>query len=151
MAGRSGRASASHAQLHLRPVVAVIDDHGAFRHALGRLLYADGFEPVLFRSAEEYLEAGLVRCPLCLILDLNLPGISGLQLQERLRRAGPAPPIIVITSHRDADIRARAEENGCAAFLVKPFGPSALLAAIASIDASRSFYFGESATQTFIN
>ena len=113
---------------------------------MGRLLQTDGFEPVLFRSAEQYLEVGSVLCPLCLVLDLSLPGLSGLQLQERLRRTGHAPPIIVITSHRDAAIRALAEENGCAAFLVKPFGAATLLAAITSIDASRSFYFGESET-----
>ena len=111
---------------------------------MGRLLYSDGFDPVLFRSAEEYLEGASVLCPLCLILDLNLPGISGLQLQERLRRTCRALPVIVITSHRDPAIRALAEENGCAAFLVKPFGVTTLLAAIASIDASRSFSFGES-------
>ena len=94
---------------------------------------------MLFRSAEEYLESASVLCPLCIVLDLNLPGLSGLQLQERLRRTGHAPPIIVITSHRDPAIRALAEENGCAAFIVKPFGATTLLAAIASIDASRSF------------
>jgi FixJ family two-component response regulator len=91
----------------------VIDDHDALRHALGRLLHTDGFEPVLFRSAEEFLEVGSVRCPLCLVLDLNLPGISGLQLQERLRRTAHAPPVIVITSHRDPAIRALAEETVC--------------------------------------
>ena len=100
---------------------------------MGRLLHTDGFEPVLFRSAEEYLEVGSVLFPLCLVLDLNLPGLSGLQLQKRLRSQGHAPPVIVITSHRDPDIRAEAEENGCAAFLVKPFGATTLLAAIASI------------------
>jgi FixJ family two-component response regulator len=108
------------------------------------LLYTDGFEPVLFRSAEEYLEGASVLCPLCLLLDLNLPGLSGLQLQERLRRTAHAPRIIVITSRRNPAIRALAEENGCAAFLVKPFGATTLPDAIASIDASRSFSFGES-------
>jgi FixJ family two-component response regulator len=103
---------------------------------LGRLLHTEGFEPVLFRCAEEYLDVGSVLFPLCLVLDLNLPGLSGLQLQERLLRTGHAPPVIVITSHRDPAIRALAEENGCAAFLVKPFGVTTLLAAIASIDAS---------------
>jgi FixJ family two-component response regulator len=111
---------------------------------LGRLLYTDGFEPVLFRSAEEYLEGASVLCPLCLVLDLNLPGLSGLQLQERLRRTRHGPPVIVITSHRDPAIRALAEEKECAAFIVKPFGATTLLAAIATIDASRSFYIGES-------
>ena len=99
---------------------------------------------MLFRSAEEYLEGASVLCPLCLVLDLNLPGLSGLQLQERLRRTRHGPPVIVITSHRDPAIRALAEEKECAAFIVKPFGATTLLAAIATIDASRSFYIGES-------
>ena len=64
-------------------------------------------------AGHQYLEVGSVLCPLCLVLDLNLPGLSGLQLQERLRRTAHAPPVIVITSHRDPAIRALAEETVC--------------------------------------
>src|SRR4051812_45307834 len=91
--------------------VAVVEDDLPSRIALGRLLGAAGFEPVLFESAEAYLEADAA--PACIILDVNLPGMSGIELQQRLCAAGSAPPIIVTTSRHETVIRERAHENGC--------------------------------------
>ena len=77
-------------------VVAVVEDDAPSRIALGRLLRAAGFEPALFESAEAYLDASPT--PTCIIVDVHLPGMSGIELQQRLRAADPAPPIIVTTS-----------------------------------------------------
>jgi FixJ family two-component response regulator len=112
-------------------VVAVVEDDPPSRTALGRLLTAAGFEPVLFESAEAYIDAALT--PTCLVVDVQLPGISGIELQQRLRAAGPAPPIIVTTSRREDAIRERAQQSGCAAFFWKPIDGTALAATIASL------------------
>lgn len=115
------------------PLVAVVEDDAPSRAALGRLLRAGGFEPALFPSAEAFIDAPLERNPLCLILDVQLGGISGIDLQRRLRAAGSAVPIIVITALRDESLRNRAEQTGCTAFFWKPFAAAALLGVIANI------------------
>ena len=112
-------------------VVAVVEDDAPARRALGRLLQAAGFEPVLFESAEAYIEASAA--PTCIIVDVHLPGMSGIELQQRLRAAGPVPPIIVTTASRDTVVRERAQQNGCAAFFWKPVDGSTLTATIASL------------------
>ena len=112
-------------------VVAVVEDDAPARTALGRLLVAGGFEPVLFESAEAYLEASPV--PLCLIIDVRLPGMSGIELQRRLCTAGTAPPIIVTTASHDAAYRERAEQNGCVRYFLKPVDASALLTTLGSL------------------
>jgi FixJ family two-component response regulator len=116
----------------LRRTVAVVEDDAPSRNALGRLLRAGGFEPALFDSAEAFIEAP-PRAPLCVILDVNLTGMSGTELQGRLRSAGSSTPIIVTTALRDACIRDRAEENGCTAFLWKPFNSTTLLSLLGEI------------------
>jgi FixJ family two-component response regulator len=114
-----------------RPV-AVIEDDEVSRHAIGRLLMAGGFESALFESAESFIAA--TPAPwLCLIVDVQLTGISGIDLQQRLRASGSALPIIVTTGARDDRIRERAEEGGCVAFLLKPYSPDAVLALLDSI------------------
>ena len=112
-------------------VVAVVEDDPPSRIALGRLLRAAGFEPVLFESAEAYLEAAAT--PTCIIVDVHLSGMSGIELQQRLRAAGPGPPIIVTTSHHEMTIRERALQNGCAAFFWKPVDGHLLAAMIVSL------------------
>jgi FixJ family two-component response regulator len=116
----------------VRRTVAVVEDDAPSRTALGRLLRASGFEPALFDSAEAFIEAPPC-APLCLILDVHLTGMSGTDLQGRLRKAGSSTPIIVTTALRDLGIRHRAEENGCTAFLWKPFSCEALLSLIGTI------------------
>jgi FixJ family two-component response regulator len=112
-------------------VVAVVEDDAPSRIALGRLLRAAGFEPALFESAEAYIDAAPM--PTCIVVDVQLPGLSGIELQQRLRAAGPAPPIIVTTSRRDEVTRERAQQNGCAAFFWKPVDGSILAATIMSL------------------
>jgi FixJ family two-component response regulator len=113
-------------------VVAIVEDDPSLRCALGRLLRAEGFEPVLFDSAEAYISAPPIPAPLCVILDVQLPGMSGLQRQERLRHACDAPPIIITTGGAGV-IRDRAERNGCIGFFSKPIDSRALLSTIASL------------------
>ena len=112
-------------------VVAVVEDDPPSRTALSRLLRAAGFEPALFESAEAYIDAAPT--PTCIVVDVQLPGMSGIELQQRLRAAGPAPPIIVTTSRREDVIRERAQQNGCAAFFWKPIDSNTLAATIASL------------------
>ncbi len=112
-------------------VVAVVEDDAPSRTALGRLLWAAGFEPALFESAEAYIEASPT--PTCLVVDVTLPGMSGIELQQRLRAAGPAPPIILMTSSFEPAIQRRAQQNGCAAFFWKPVDGYTLTATIASL------------------
>ena len=112
-------------------VVAVVEDDAAARKALGRMLQAGGFEPALFESAEAYIDAS--PAPLCIVLDVRLPGMSGIELQQRLRAAGAAPPIIVTTASHEAAICERAQQNGCAGFFGKPVDAGALFATIAAL------------------
>jgi FixJ family two-component response regulator len=112
-------------------VVAVVEDDAPSRKALGRLLQAAGFEPALFESAEAFIEAA--PSPLCIVLDVRLPGMSGIELQERLRATGAAPPIIVTTASHEAAIQEHAQQNGCAAFFWKPVDGHLLTATIASL------------------
>jgi two-component system, LuxR family, response regulator FixJ len=114
-----------------RPVVAVVEDDASTRTALGRLLRATGFEPVLFESAEAYLAASPTT--LCLILDVRLPGMSGLELQQRLQAAGTGPPIIVTTANHEVAVRERALQNACVGFFWKPVDGTLLIAAIQAL------------------
>ena len=99
-------------------VVAVVEDHAPSRTALGRLLRAAGFEPALFESAEAYIAASAA--PACIMVDVYLPGMSGIELQQRLRAAGASPPMIVTTSSHATVIEERARQNGCAGFSGSP-------------------------------
>jgi FixJ family two-component response regulator len=112
-------------------VVAVVEDDAAARTALGRLLWAAGFEPALFESAEAYLDAS--PDVLCIVLDVRLGGMSGIELQQRLKTASSAPPVIVTTASHEAVIRTRAEQNGCVGFFWKPVDGNTLIATITSL------------------
>src|SRR5687767_10980847 len=112
-------------------IVAIIEDDPRVRKALGRLLFAAGFDPAMFESAEAYLDAAPEA--LCLVVDVKLPGMSGLDLQHRLSVRGDAPPIIVVTASHEEAIRDRAQRNGCAAFYWKPIDGSVLTGMIATL------------------
>ena len=113
------------------PIVAVVEDDAPLRRAIGRLLRAGGFEPLLFESAEAYIEAA--PRPRCLVLDVNLSGMSGLELQKSLRASGCQTPVIVITAEHDPSIRERALQNGCIEFFLKPLDGNLLIDTIASL------------------
>lgn len=113
--------------------VAVIEDDEISRHAIGRLLQAGGFEPALFDSAETFLLAPPSRDWLCLIVDVQLPGMSGIDLQRTVRAENSDLPIIITTGNRADAIRERAQQAGCEAFLLKPFSSETILSLLASI------------------
>jgi two-component system, LuxR family, response regulator FixJ len=113
--------------------VAVVDDDASVRYALENLLSSAGFVTTLFESAEEFLASADRRNTFCLILDLRLPGMSGLDLQQRLRELGATIPVIFISGHGDEDAQGLALQGGAVAFLQKPFTDRSLLEAIKSI------------------
>jgi FixJ family two-component response regulator len=113
--------------------VAVIEDDDLERGALGRLLQAGGFEPALFESAETFIASRQSRTWLCLVVDVNLTGMSGIDLQRTLRAEGFKVPIIMTTGTQSDAIRERAERAGCVAFLWKPFSADAILSLVGSI------------------
>jgi len=112
-------------------LVSIVDDDVSMREALRGLLRAIGLDAEAFASAEEFLVSGRISTTACLLLDVRMPGLSGLQLQERLVASGSRIPIIFISAHSDEVTRARAIEAGAIGFLQKPFSDDAVLEAIA--------------------
>jgi FixJ family two-component response regulator len=113
-----------------RPLLAVVDDDESMRESLPGLIKEFGYAAQAFSSAEEFLSSGSVEQSSCLILDISMPGMSGPELYEELKRRGEEIPVIFITGQKDERIRAQVLEQGAAGFLLKPFGDAALLAAI---------------------
>ena len=113
------------------PTVLVIDDDQALREALGRLLRSVDLNPRLFASIPEFLEAGRPKGDCCLVLDVRLPGQSGLDFQRELAVSNTQLPIIFITGHGDIPMSVRAMKGGAIEFLTKPFSDKDLLDAIA--------------------
>ena len=111
------------------PIVFVVDDDYRVREALSSLIASVGLRVTAFGSATEFLEAEKPDAPACLVLDLQLPGASGLDLQRELAN-GSGPPIIFITGHGDIPSSVRAMKAGAIEFLPKPFGDEDLLKAI---------------------
>ena len=108
-------------------VVAIVDDDERMRDALQGLLKAEGFATRAFASAEEFLESGHPRECACLITDIQMPGMSGLDLQARLNAQQIKLPIIFITAHGDSQMRMQALRSGAVEFLAKPFDDDVLL------------------------
>ncbi len=113
-----------------RGTVFLVDDDEALRRALNRLLSSCGFRVLAFGSADEFLAAYDPDLPGCLLLDMRMPGRSGLDLQGELARSGSALPIVFLTGQVDARTRQLALENGAVAFLEKPAREPELLAAL---------------------
>ena len=110
--------------------VIVVDDDAGMRDALDGLLRSVGLRTVLYGSVAEFLAARLPEGPSCLVLDVRLPGQSGLDLQAELAKADACPPIIFVTGHGDIPMSVRAMKAGAVEFLVKPFRDQDLLDAI---------------------
>jgi FixJ family two-component response regulator len=110
--------------------VVVIDDDRDFRASLGRLLRSVGFNPQLFASIADYLGFEPPDCPTCLVLDVRLPGRSGLDFQRDLAAANAELPIIFITGHGDIPMTVQAMKGGAIEFLTKPFRDQDLLDAV---------------------
>jgi FixJ family two-component response regulator len=112
--------------------VAIVDDDDSMRNALGGLLKAVGFQAKAFASAEEFLKSGQQHQTSCLIADIRMPGMSGLELQAQLNAERCRIPIIFITAHGDAKMRLQALRAGAVEFLSKPFDEEVLLESVRS-------------------
>lgn len=110
--------------------ICIIEDDESVRRALGRLIRSVGFGVEAFATAEEFLQSFAQTLPYCLILDVNLPGLSGLELQRRLRAEGRSVPVVVITAYADEKVREQALQDSAIAFLQKPFEELSLLQAV---------------------
>jgi FixJ family two-component response regulator len=110
--------------------VAIVDDDPGMLRGLSDLLGACGFETDMFSSAEEWLDRGDLRRIDCLLLDVQLGGISGIELQRQLKALGSTLPIVFMTAFDDEETRAQASQAGCLGWLRKPFSSQQLIEAI---------------------
>lgn len=113
-----------------RPTVFVVDDDHSVRKALERLLRLKGYQVESFGSAEEFLQEEINAQIACLVLDINLPGLNGLDVQNFLLQQGILLPIVFITGHGDIPTAVRAVKSGAVSFLTKPFGEAELISEI---------------------
>ena len=111
-------------------VVAIVDDDVTIQRALGRLLHMAGWHAVTFISAEEFLQTGMQASPDCLILDIWLSGMTGVELLEHLVVTGSTLPAVIITGRDDLQMRIRAMQAGAVAYLLKPLDEQDLLQAL---------------------
>jgi FixJ family two-component response regulator len=111
----------------MQRTIAIVDDEPRMLVALSDNLRAHGFATATYSSAEDWLERGAASPVDCLVLDIHLGGMSGIDLQRRLQEAGSTLPIVFMTAHDDEGLRARAEQLGCIGYLRKPFSPRQLV------------------------
>ena len=116
--------------IEAEPIVFVVDDDPSVRRSIERVIQPIGFKVETFRSAAEFLKRALPEGPASLVLDVRLPGLSGLDLQRELTKSGIQLPIIFMTAHGDIPMTVRAMKEGAVEFLTKPFRPRHLLDAI---------------------
>jgi FixJ family two-component response regulator len=114
------------------PSVAIVDDEEGIRKALGRLLRAAGLEAYGYANGQEFLTAAAERRPDCVVLDLHMPGMSGLQVLRKLKTAGLLLPVVVITAHDEPETRQECLSTGARAYLRKPLEDRLLLNAISA-------------------
>jgi FixJ family two-component response regulator len=112
------------------PVVIIVDDDQSLRTMIGRLLNTVGLKSISFGGPEEFLRTPPPDAPACLVLDVQMPGLSGLDLQRELARAGHQLPIVFMTGHGDIPMTVQAMKEGAVAFLTKPFRNQDLLDAV---------------------
>ena len=115
---------------HATPIVFVVDDDISVRESLELLIRSAGWEPETFESAQEFLSRPRVSVPNCLVLDVSLPGLNGLELQERVALDRTDMPIIFITGYGDVPTTVQAMKAGAIEFLTKPYRDDVLLSAI---------------------
>jgi FixJ family two-component response regulator len=111
-------------------LIAIVDDDKSVQSALQDLVESEGLSTLCFGSAEQFLESGAQRNAVCLIADLRMPGMSGLELQAKLKADRCRIPIIFITAHGDAKMQTQALREGALKFLAKPFDNTVLLEAL---------------------
>lgn len=109
------------------PTISIIDDDAWAREGIKDLVAALGYRTLTFASAEEFLESGCVETTTCVISDLQMPGLSGLELQQRLATQRRKPSVIIVTAYPDEKCRTRALDAGAHGFLTKPFDEKCLM------------------------
>ncbi|MEX2692651.1 response regulator transcription factor [Rhizobium mongolense] len=123
-----------------QPLVIIVDDDASMREALSELILSAGFQPVCFASTGEMLDTNVLDSPGCLILDVRMPRVSGLDLQHHLAQNGSLTPIIFLTGHGDIPMTVQAMKAGAVDFLTKPVRDQTLLDAVIrgiAMDAAR--------------
>ena len=113
-----------------RQIVVGVDDDFRVRESIESLVESAGYSPLVFSSAEEFLRSGIIQGAKCLITDVRMPGMDGIELQRLIKRERPELPVIFISAHCDEKARKRALEEGAVGFLYKPFDAGELLGAI---------------------
>jgi FixJ family two-component response regulator len=113
-----------------KPLIVGVDDDFRVRESIARLVKSAGYELKIFPSAESLLESGTLAEAACLVSDIRMPGIGGLELQLRVKTAYPKLHVILISAHVDEEVRSRALREGALEFLYKPFDGEELLRAI---------------------
>jgi FixJ family two-component response regulator len=126
-----------------KPLVIIVDDDEAVREGLYELILSAGFQPAAFASTKDLLEASVLDRPGCLILDVRMPGSSGLDLQHHLARNGNPKPIIFLTGHGDIPMTVQAMKAGAIDFLTKPVRDQTLLDAVIAAIATDAKYRAE--------
>jgi len=113
-----------------QPIIAIVDDDALIPRALVRLLSTAGWHAVTFPSAEAFLQTGMQASPVCLVLDVWLPGMTGVELLEHLAAMGSTLPAVIITGRNDLQMRMRAMQAGAIAYILKPLDGQELLRAL---------------------
>jgi FixJ family two-component response regulator len=132
----------------IRPIVFVVDDDASVRESLEGLVRYAGWDVETFAAAQEFLDRPPVQAPSCLVLDMDLPDLSGLELQERIALDRIDMPIIFITGHGDIPMTVKAMKAGAVEFLIKPLGHESLLSAIRKALAHSETLLGQEAQVT---
>jgi len=114
------------------PLIGIVDDDEPVRDSISSLVRSAGFRAAVFPSAEEFLNSDHVHDMKCLILDIRMPGLSGLDLQRQLRGMKDSIPVMIATAHAEDEVRTRVLDQGALLFCSKPFGDEALFAALYS-------------------
>jgi FixJ family two-component response regulator len=109
------------------PLIAVVDDDRSIRNATQDLLNAAGFSTLTFENPKSFLGSSVRATAACLVADMCMPGMTGLELHEHLAKSGAGIPTVIITAHPEAITRERAKQAGITCFLTKPFTPDELL------------------------
>src|SRR5262245_27860525 len=116
----------------MRPFVVIVDDDQRVLDSLTMLMESAGYTPQSFTSAEQFLQSPALATAACVITDVRMPGLDGIELQRRIRRVRLELPVILMSAHGDAALRNRALRDGATAFFDKPLDCAALLIAIAA-------------------
>jgi FixJ family two-component response regulator len=115
------------------PIVAAVDDDFRVRESIKSLLESAGYAPHVFSSAEEFLQSGTLATATCVITDVRMPGMDGIELQRRIRLERPTLPVILISARYNAEVRQTAIDEGAVGVLYKPFDAAELLKIIQSV------------------